>query len=100
MSHTSSAQQHDLIAFLSTNPDGTVEDIAKRYDVTPLEVIRLIPTAQVFDGAQFDTVWDDITQWGDVTTLVNNEDLILESKVNYRAELTVMASSTCAVKKA
>lgn len=47
MSHTSSAQQHDLIAFLSTNPDGTVEDIAKRYDVTPLEVIRLIPTAQV-----------------------------------------------------
>lgn len=78
MSHTSSAQQHDLIAFLSTNPDGTVEDIAKRYDVTPLEVIRLIPTAQVFDGAQFDTVWDDITQWGDVTTLVNNEDLILE----------------------
>lgn len=78
MSTPSSAQQHDLMAYLSTNPDGTVEDIAKRYNVTPLDVIRLTPGAQIFDGAQFDTVWDEITQWGDVTTLVNNDDLILE----------------------
>ncbi|WP_302796285.1 heme utilization cystosolic carrier protein HutX [Hafnia paralvei] len=78
MSTPSSAQQHDLMAYLSTNPDGTVEDIAKRYNVTPLDVIRLTPGAQIFDGTQFDAVWDEITQWGDVTTLVNNDDLILE----------------------
>ena len=68
----------NLITFLATQPDGTVEDIAREYGVTPLTVIEHLPASHLFDGSRFDDVWDNITGWGEVTTLVNNEDLILE----------------------
>ncbi|WP_412033838.1 heme utilization cystosolic carrier protein HutX [Rahnella laticis] len=74
--HTDNLQK--LTDFLTTQPDGTVEDIAREYGVTPLTVIRHLPESHLFSGSQFDAVWDNITEWGDVTTLVNNEDLILE----------------------
>ncbi|THD42082.1 heme utilization cystosolic carrier protein HutX, partial [Enterobacteriaceae bacterium ML5] len=74
--HTDKLQT--LIDFLATEPDGTVEDIAREYGIAPLNVIQNLPGSYLFSGAHFDTVWDSITQWGEVTTLVNNDDLILE----------------------
>lgn len=74
--HTDKLQT--LIDFLATEPDGTVEDIAREYGIVPLNVIQNLPGSYLFSGAHFDTVWDSITQWGEVTTLVNNDDLILE----------------------
>lgn len=67
-----------LIDFLATGPDGTVEDIARTYSVTPLQVIRLLPQTHILDGGFFDAVWSDVCDWGDVTTLIHNDDLILE----------------------
>ncbi|MDE1140705.1 MAG: heme utilization cystosolic carrier protein HutX [Paraburkholderia tropica] len=67
-----------LIDFLATGPDGTVEDIARTYSVSPLQIIRRLPHTHVLDGGLFETVWSDVCDWGNVTTLIHHDDLILE----------------------
>lgn len=67
-----------LDAFLSTAPTLTVEEIAQRLELTALDVLRRLPQVTLCDGDGFDTVWQHLTGWGDVTTLINNPDLILE----------------------
>lgn len=70
--------QPTLFEFMQTNPDGTLEEIAERYAVPLQTVITALPVRTLIDGTHFDAVWDNITRWGDVTTLVNNQDIILE----------------------
>ncbi|QHM72387.1 heme utilization cystosolic carrier protein HutX [Mixta intestinalis] len=72
MSHT------ELRAFLATNPDGTLEAIAEKFNVTLLEVVQQLPKSTLTSGEQFDTVWDTVVEWGKVTTLVHTADVILE----------------------
>ncbi|MEQ4921911.1 heme utilization cystosolic carrier protein HutX [Proteus hauseri] len=68
----------ELQQFLITEPDGTLETIAKQFNTTLLEVVRHLPLRAVMSGAQFDTLWDNVMQWGNVTTLVHTQDVILE----------------------
>lgn len=68
----------ELQQFLITEPDGTLETIAKQFNTTLLEVVRHLPLRSVMGGAQFDTLWDNVMQWGNVTTLVHTQDVILE----------------------
>ena len=68
----------ELQQFLITEPDGTLETIAKQFDTSLLEVVRHLPLRSVMSGTQFDTVWDNVMQWGNVTTLVHTQDVILE----------------------
>lgn len=70
--------QPTLSEFMQTNPDGMLEDIAQRYDVSLQAVIAALPVNTLISGEHFDTVWENITHWGEVTTLVNNQDIILE----------------------
>jgi putative heme utilization carrier protein HutX len=72
MSHVS------LKDFLKTEPDGTLEAIAGRYGVTLLEVVKNLPSHTLAEGDKFDTVWDSVCEWGNVTTLVHTADVILE----------------------
>lgn len=67
-----------LVELMKTNPDGTLEDVASKYDVSLLEVVAALPIHTLTSGEQFDTVWDEVTTWGTVTTLVHNSDVILE----------------------
>lgn len=67
-----------LSDFLKTEPDGTLEAIAKQYDTTLLEVVKNLPTYVLASGESFDLVWDTVHEWGNVTTLVHTEDVILE----------------------
>lgn len=67
-----------LAEFLKTRPDGTLESIAEEYGTTLLEVVRHLPDAIVVEGEKFDTVWDAVGSWGEVTTLVHTADVILE----------------------
>lgn len=75
---TDIALQMTLSEFMQTNPDGTLEDVAKKYNVSLLEVVAALPVHTITRGEQFDTVWDEVTTWGTVTTLVHNADVILE----------------------
>ncbi|CNC53214.1 heme utilization cystosolic carrier protein HutX [Yersinia alsatica] len=69
-----------LAEFLATQPDGTLEQIAQDYQVSPLDVVRALPERILAGAEQFDRVWDSMTEWGDVTTLVHTADIILEHK--------------------
>lgn len=71
-------QATPLTEFMQTNPQGTLEEIAARYAVPLQSVIEALPERTLVSGRQFDAVWDAITGWGEVTTLVNNPDIILE----------------------
>lgn len=68
----------ELQQFLMTEPDGTLETIATQFDTTLLEVVRHLPSRSLMSGEQFDTVWDNVMKWGNVTTLVHTQDVILE----------------------
>ena len=72
MSHVS------LQEFLKTEPDGTLEAISEQYNTTLLEVVKNLPSPTVVSGDKFDTVWDTVCEWGNVTTLVHTADVILE----------------------
>ncbi|QIG07522.1 heme utilization cystosolic carrier protein HutX [Proteus sp. ZN5] len=68
----------ELQQFLMTEPDGTLETIATKFDTTLLEVVRHLPSRSLMSGEQFDMVWDNVMKWGNVTTLVHTQDVILE----------------------
>lgn len=67
-----------LSEFLATQPDGTLEQIARDYQVSPLDVVRALPQRLLTGAEQFDRIWDSMTEWGDVTVLVHTADIILE----------------------
>lgn len=71
-----------LTEFMQTNPDGTLEEIAAHYQVSLLEVINALADKTLVAGTRFNAVWEEITAWGDVTTLVHTADIILEFKGN------------------
>jgi len=72
MSHVS------LQDFLKTEPDGTLETIAEQYNTTLLDVVENLSSATVVSGDKFDTVWENVSEWGKVTTLVHTADVIFE----------------------
>jgi putative heme utilization carrier protein HutX len=72
MSHVSLAE------FLLTEPDGTLEAIADRYQTSLLEVVQNHPSPTLVSGESFDAVWETVSEWGKVTTLVHTADVILE----------------------
>lgn len=72
------AVNNDLKTFMQTNPEGTLEQIAQQYQATMTEVIAAIPNAIITAGAEFDTVWQEVTSWGEITFLVHTADIIAE----------------------
>ena len=67
-----------LAEFMRTEPGGTLEAIADRYHTTLLDVVNHLPSRIMLDGSCFDTIWDTVSGWGKVTTLVHTSDVILE----------------------
>lgn len=72
MSHVS------LQDLLKTEPDGTLEAIAAQYHVTLLDVVQNLPSPTIVSGDKFDTVWETVSEWDNVTTLIHTADVILE----------------------
>ena len=90
MSHVS------LQEFLKTEPDGTLEAIAEQYNTTLLEVVKNLPSPTVVSGDKFDTVWDTVCEWGNVTTLVHTTDVIPNLAANCLRVSIATAISTYA----
>lgn len=70
--------QSELRTFLATHPDGTLEAVAERFNVTLLDVVQQLPESTLVSGKHFDFVWDTVVEWGKITTLVHTADVILE----------------------
>jgi len=69
-----------LAARLALNPDGVLEQIAREYGVSTLEVVRnLLPDHRsVVDGSAFEAVMQEVTAWGDILFIVHTPDIVLE----------------------
>jgi putative heme utilization carrier protein HutX len=69
-----------LSARLAQNADGILEQIAREYGVSTLEVVRNLPTAHrtLLPGETFPDIMEDVTTWGDILFIVHTPDIVLE----------------------
>lgn len=65
---------------LAEKPDGVVEAIASAADVTPAEILALLPkgAATVVPAEEFVAIWSEMTGWGDVLLIVHTADIVAE----------------------
>jgi putative heme utilization carrier protein HutX len=69
-----------LAARLALNADGILEQIAREYGVSTLEVVRnLLPDHRsVVQASAFEPIMQDVTTWGDILFIVHTHDIVLE----------------------
>jgi putative heme utilization carrier protein HutX len=69
-----------LAARLARNADGILEQIAKEYAVSTLEVVRSLPQDQrtISPAAQFEAIMTDVSLWGEIMFIVHTPDIVLE----------------------
>ena len=77
---TLTEERPSLAARIAASPGDLLEQIAREYGVSTLEVVRNLPTEQgtVVPGEAFADVMGDITTWGDILFLIHNADIVLE----------------------
>lgn len=68
------------LAALAEKPDGVVEAIAAKGDVTPAEILDILPegAAVIASKEAFADIWQELTTWGVVLFLVHTEDVVAE----------------------
>ena len=73
-------QRLPLATRLAANADGILEQIAREYAVSTLEVVRNLPAEHrtLAGGDQFAEIMQDVTAWGDVLFIVHTPDIVLE----------------------
>jgi heme iron utilization protein len=67
---------------LREQPDGVLDDVARRHGVSLRVVLDLLPgaAAKSASGARFVDIWGDLVDWGPVTFIVHTEDGVFETK--------------------
>jgi putative heme utilization carrier protein HutX len=75
-------ERKPLAARLALNPDGILEQIAREYGVSTLEVVRnLLPDQRtIAEGDRLAEILADVTGWGDILFIVHTSDIVLECK--------------------
>lgn len=73
-------ERSPLAARLALNADGVLEQIAREYGVSTLEVVHnlLHEHRTVVDGKLFADIMQDVTTWGDILFIVHTPDIVLE----------------------
>jgi heme iron utilization protein len=69
-------------AALGEQPDGVLDDVARRHEVSLRVVLDLLPeaAARLAPGARSVEIWADLVDWGPVTFIVHTEDGVFETK--------------------
>ena len=80
ISLSESERTERALAALAEKPDGVIEQIAAKADVTPAEILAVLPegAAVVVPMDRWEPVWKDLTSWGDILMIVHTEDIVLE----------------------
>ena len=80
ISLSESERTERALAALAEKPDGVIEQIAAKADVTPAEILAVLPegAAVVVPVDRWEPVWKDLTSWGDILMIVHTEDIVLE----------------------
>lgn len=68
-------------AALAEKPDGVVEAIATKADVTPAEILAILPkgAATTADVSEFEAIWSEMSSWGEILFIVHTDDIVLEA---------------------
>jgi heme iron utilization protein len=79
---TASPTSVAIRAALNEQPDGVLDDIARRHGVPLRVVLDLLPrpAARSASGARFAEIWGDLVDWGSATFIVHTEDGVFETK--------------------
>jgi putative heme utilization carrier protein HutX len=69
-------------AALNEQPDGVLDDVARRHGAPLRAVLDLLTegAASSAPGARFAEIWGDLVEWGPVTFIVHTEDGVFETK--------------------
>jgi hypothetical protein len=69
-------------AALKEQPDGVLDDVARRHGVPLRVVLDLLPgsSARLASGARFAEIWSELVDWRPVTFIVHTEDGVFETK--------------------
>ena len=80
LTQTSGDRRERALAALAEKPDGVIEQIAAKAEVTPAEVLAVLPegAAVVVEDAHWEPIWKDLSSWGDILMIVHTEDIVLE----------------------
>jgi putative heme utilization carrier protein HutX len=64
----------------ASSPGDLLEQIAREYGVSTLEVVRNLPADQatIVPAEAFTDIMQDIATWGDILFLIHNADIVLE----------------------
>ncbi len=67
-------------AALAEKPDGVVEAIATKAEVTPAEILALLPhgAAVSAPAEKFNDIWTELRSWGEVLMIVQTPDIVFE----------------------
>ncbi len=70
------------MAALAAKPDGVIEAIAANADVTPAEILEILPPGAAVIAAKehFVDIWSEMGSWGEVLFIVHTEDIVLEAE--------------------
>lgn len=73
---------HALTAHLAADPDGILEQIADKFNVSLFEAVKALPDENraICGGDKFAVVMDDLTNWGEVVFIVHTPNIVLECK--------------------
>jgi putative heme utilization carrier protein HutX len=68
------------LAALAEKPGGVIEQIAAKAEVTPAEVLAILPegAAVVVPSEKWEPIWKDLTSWGEILMIVHSDDIVLE----------------------
>lgn len=69
------------LAALAEKPDGVVEAIAAKAEVTPAEILEILPrgAAVIVGKDHFLDIWSEMGTWGEILFIVHTEDIVLEA---------------------
>lgn len=77
---TTDDRRERALAALAEKPDGVIEQIAAKAEVTPVEVLAILPegAAILVPSEGWEPIWKDLTSWGDILMIVHTDDIVLE----------------------
>ncbi|WP_395517084.1 heme utilization cystosolic carrier protein HutX [Pseudorhizobium flavum] len=82
LAQSSDDRRERALAALAEKPDGVVEALAAKAEVTPSEILGLLPegAAVTVPKDAFADIWTDMTGWGEILLIVHTEDIVLEAE--------------------
>lgn len=80
IAETTEERRERAKAALAEKPDGVVEAIASKAEVTPAEILALLPQGAAVSApaGTFSDIWTELRSWGEVLMIVQTPDIVFE----------------------